>query len=52
MVLADSLPRQVAQLTDAMVGRKMQVNNFMGKSGASGSSLTDTKKAALEANKT
>ena len=52
MVLADSLPLSRGSAYDAMVGRKMQVNNFMGKSGASGSFLTDTNKAALEANKT
>ena len=52
MVLADSLPLSRGSAYDAMVGWKMQVNNFMGKSGALGSFLTDTNKAALEANKT
>ena len=52
MALADSLPLSRGSAYDAMVGRKMQVNNFMGKSGALGSFLTDTNKATLEANRT
>ena len=52
MALADSLPLSCGSAYDAMVGRKTQVNNFMGKSGALGSFLTDTNKASLEANKT
>lgn len=52
MALADSLPLSCGSAYDAMVGRKTQVNNFMGKSGALGSFLTDTNKASLEANRT
>lgn len=53
MALADSLPLSCGSAYDAMVGRKTQVNNFMGKSsGALGSFLTCTGQSILEANKT